>query len=75
MDEISTDEQTARYFAFGAEGEDLAARVYELVGVVRQFAEIEAVARELRLIKRAAAGLNRNVARRQLRRRQGARIE
>ncbi len=54
---------------------DLAARIHELVGIVRQQIEVQPVLRELRLVEVALPGADRDVARRQLRGRQRPRIE
>jgi hypothetical protein len=75
MHVVGAREQAARDFTLGADRRHLAARVHELVGIVRQQAEVQPVAGELLLVEIAVAGANRDVARRLLRQRQRLRIE
>ena len=76
VDVIAADEQALDHFALGADRDHLALRVHELIGIVRRDQiEVQAVARKLRSVEVRFAGANRDVARRQLRRRQRLRIE
>ena len=67
MDVVGADEQALHDFTLGADRGDLAARVDELVGVVRQQAEVQPVLRELLLVEIALARPDRDVAGRLLR--------
>ena len=72
---VGAQEEPARQLALGADREDLAARVAELVGVVREEVEVEPVAPELIPVEVRPAGLDHDVARRQLGGRQRPRVE
>ena len=72
---VPTGEEALEHFPLGSDRDHLAARVCQLVGIVRQQVEIQAVGGELRLVKRAPARPDGDVARRQLRRRQRPRVE
>ncbi len=61
---IRAAEESFEQFALGSDGNHLAARVHQFIGIVRKQIEIQAVLGELRFIEAAASGLNRDIARR-----------
>ena len=75
VDIVGTEEQPLPDLPLGADRRRLAARVHQLVGVVRQQVEVQSVLGKLRLVEVALPRLDRDVARRKLRRRQRLRVE
>ena len=63
MHVVGPDEQSLPYFAFRADGYHLAAWVHQLVGVILEEVEVQAIPRELGLVEITPARPDRNVAR------------
>src|SRR6185503_3908629 len=72
---VGAKEQSLRNLSFSANRKDLAARIHQLVRVVRQQVKVQSVTSELGAIEIAQTGANRDVASRQLGGRYGARID
>ena len=62
MNIIGSEEEALEEFPLGADGYDLAARILELVRIVRQAIEVQSEPRKLRAIKIAQTSSNRNIA-------------
>jgi hypothetical protein len=75
VDVVGRQEQSLAELALGADRDDLAARIDELVGVVREQVEVQPVPGELLPVEVPLPGLDRDVARRELRGRQHPRVE